>query len=67
MNWMNVALWDFTRYALSLGAVAVSWVPLMNYFHGEAVPTFIISIPVLWGADQLVLHGLMPLLHWKRE
>jgi len=65
-GWMNKVLWDFTHHTLDLGVVAVTWVPLMNYFHGDPVPTFIMSIPVLYLADILVVQGVMKLLKWNR-
>lgn len=69
-NWFNAAIWDFVHYTLLLSAVAAFWVPLMNYFQGSVVPTFILEIPVIWLADKLLLHGLKPLLalmHFKTE
>ena len=66
-NWMNQVLWDTTRITLSLGAVGVAWVPMMNYFHQEAIPTFIMAIPVFYVAEVLVVKGVMKLLKWNRQ
>ena len=66
-DWLNQVLWDTARITLSLGAVGATWVPMMNFFHNEAIPTFILEIPVFYVAELLVTKGVMKALHWSRN